>query len=93
MNLESLGTIVVAVLIFGGLIFIHEFGHYIFARIFKVTIEEFAIGMGPKLLWFTSKKTNITYSLTLDKIFIDGKYIRTTQSSQTYKGGYGISLI
>ena len=65
MNLESLGTIIVAVLIFGGLIFIHEFGHYIFARIFKVTIEEFAIGMGPKLLWFTSKKTNITYSLRM----------------------------
>ena len=65
MNLESLGTILISVLIFGGLIFIHEFGHYIFARIFKVTIEEFSIGMGPKLLWFTSKKTNITYSLRM----------------------------
>ena len=65
MNLGSLGTILISVLIFGVLIFIHEFGHYIFARIFKVTIEEFSIGMGPKLLWFTSKKTNITYSLRM----------------------------
>ena len=64
-NFESLGTVLIAVLVFGGLIFIHEFGHYIFARIFKVTIEEFAIGMGPKLVWFTSKKTNITYSLRM----------------------------
>lgn len=63
MNFETLGTVLIAVLVFGGLIFIHEFGHYIFARIFKVTIEEFAIGMGPKLAWYTSKKTNITYSL------------------------------
>lgn len=63
MNFDTLGTVLIAVLVFGGLIFIHEFGHYIFARIFKVTIEEFAIGMGPKLAWYTSKKTNITYSL------------------------------
>ncbi|MBQ7375052.1 MAG: site-2 protease family protein [Clostridia bacterium] len=65
MNLGTFGTILIAVLVFGILIFIHEFGHYIFARIFKVTIEEFAIGMGPKLLWYTSKKTNITYSLRM----------------------------
>lgn len=65
MNLGTFGTILIAVLVFGVLIFIHEFGHYIFARIFKVTIEEFAIGMGPKLLWYTSKKTNITYSLRM----------------------------
>ena len=65
MNLGTFGTILIAVLVFSILIFIHEFGHYIFARIFKVTIEEFAIGMGPKLLWYTSKKTNITYSLRM----------------------------
>ena len=34
-------TIVVALLVFGFLIFIHEFGHYIFARIFKVKINEY----------------------------------------------------
>ena len=65
MNFEALGTVLIAVLVFGGLVFIHEFGHYIFARIFKVTIEEFAIGMGPRLVWYTSKKTNITYSLRM----------------------------
>ena len=49
---------------FGFLIFIHEFGHYITARIFGVTIKEFSIGMGPKLLWYDSKKTGIKYSLS-----------------------------
>ena len=58
-------TIVLALLVFGLLIFIHEFGHYIFARIFKVKINEFSIGMGPKLLWYDSKKTGIRYALSM----------------------------
>ncbi len=57
--------ILVALLIFGFLILIHEFGHYIMARIFKVGINEFSIGMGPKLLQKRSKKTDIAYSLRL----------------------------
>ena len=58
-------TVIVSVLVFGFLIFIHEFGHYIFARIFKVTIEEFSIGMGPRLFSWQSKKTGIKYSVAL----------------------------
>lgn len=61
--LTNLLYILIALLAFGVLIFIHECGHYTFARIFKVTIEEFAIGMGPKLFGFKSKKTDIQYSL------------------------------
>lgn len=58
-------TILISVLVFGFLIFIHEFGHYITARLFKVSITEFSIGMGPKLLWYDSKKTGIRYSLSM----------------------------
>ncbi len=50
-------------IIFGFLIFIHELGHYLTARLFNVTIHEFAIGMGPAVLNRTSKKTGIKYSL------------------------------
>lgn len=57
-------TVIITILVFGFLIFIHEFGHYIFARIFKVTITEFSIGMGPKILKYTSKKTGICYCLS-----------------------------
>ena len=56
-------TVIIALLVFGFLIFIHEFGHYITARLFKVTIKEFSIGMGPKLVTYTSKKTQIDYSI------------------------------
>ena len=59
----NIWTIVIALLIFGFLIFIHELGHYLTARLFRVHIREFAIGMGPKLLTKTSKKTGIAYSL------------------------------
>ncbi len=61
----SIWTILIAILIFGLLIFIHECGHYLTARLFHVTIREFAIGMGPKILSKTAKKTGIAYSLRL----------------------------
>lgn len=63
--METLFTVIIAILVFGFLIFIHEFGHYIFARIFHVTINEFSIGMGPRLVSWTSKKTGIRYSIAL----------------------------
>lgn len=58
-------TIVIAILIFGLLVLIHEGGHFLFARLFHVTVNEFAIGMGPKVLSHTSKKSGIAYSLRL----------------------------
>lgn len=51
----SLISIAVTVLIFGFLIFIHEFGHYIVARAFGVGIIEFSIGMGPKIKTWKGK--------------------------------------
>ncbi len=57
--------ILIAILVFGFLIFIHELGHYLAARAFHVKIFEFAIGMGPRLFWFESKKTGIVYSLRM----------------------------
>ncbi len=49
----------------GILIFVHELGHYLTARLCKVTIHEFAIGMGKRIGGFTSKKTGIQYSFRL----------------------------
>lgn len=58
-------TVLISLLVFGFLIFIHEFGHFITARIFKVTVNEFSIGMGPKLAWYDSKKSGTRYSLAM----------------------------
>lgn len=57
--------IILAILIFGVLIFIHESGHFLFARLFNVSINEFSIGMGPKVVSHVSKKSGIAYSLRL----------------------------
>ncbi|MBR6649806.1 MAG: site-2 protease family protein [Clostridia bacterium] len=57
--------VLIAILIFGFLIFIHEGGHFLFARLFKVSVKEFAIGMGPKILSKKSQKSGIAYSLRL----------------------------
>jgi regulator of sigma E protease len=57
--------ILIAILIFGALILVHEFGHYLTARLFHVEIHEFAIGMGPKLISYRSKKTGILYSIRM----------------------------
>ncbi len=63
--METLGTVVIAILVFGFLIFIHEFGHFFFARLFNVTVNEFSIGMGPKLVYYDSKKTGTRYALSM----------------------------
>lgn len=43
-------SIILAILGFGFLVLVHEFGHFIVARLNGVTVEEFAIGMGPSLI-------------------------------------------
>ncbi len=68
----SIWTILYAVLIFSGMILIHEFGHYLFARIFHVDILEFAIGMGPRIVKWTSRKTGIVYSI---RLFLLGGFV------------------
>ena len=54
---------VIGVLLFGLIIFIHEFGHFFTAKLSGVCVHEFAIGMGPKLFSFTRGET--TYALRL----------------------------
>ena len=57
-------VILFAILLFSLIIFIHELGHFISARIFKVTVHEFAIGMGPAIFSWSGKGTSSTkYSI------------------------------
>lgn len=53
--------LIIAVLMFGLLIAIHEFGHFVTAKLCGVKVNEFAIGMGPAL--FKRKKGETLYSL------------------------------
>ncbi|MBQ5824262.1 MAG: site-2 protease family protein [Clostridia bacterium] len=62
--------IILAVLFFGFVIMSHELGHFSLARIFKVKINEFAIGMGPAIFKRKGKETQ--YSL---RLFPIGGYV------------------
>ncbi len=61
--LNNVWPYVVAVLVFVILILIHEFGHFIAAKISGVRVNEFAIGFGPKL--FKKKLGETTYAVNL----------------------------
>ena len=61
----SILYILLAILFFGFLIFVHELGHFLVARACGVKILEFAIGMGPKIVSVKSKKSGTAYSLRL----------------------------
>ncbi|MBQ3575037.1 MAG: site-2 protease family protein [Clostridia bacterium] len=53
--------ILIAIVMLGFIIMMHEFGHYIMGRICGIGIVEFSIGMGPKIVGF--KRKGIQYSL------------------------------
>jgi regulator of sigma E protease len=42
--------VIYAVIVLGILIFVHEFGHFIIAKLFNVKVEKFSLGFGPKLI-------------------------------------------
>ncbi len=55
--------VIIAVLLFGFIVFIHEFGHFITAKLSGIRVNEFAIGMGPTLFHFQKGETK--YALRL----------------------------
>jgi len=55
--MQAIITIIAAIFVFALVIFIHEFGHFLFAKLFGVRVNEFAIGMGPTLVKKQGKET------------------------------------
>ena len=54
-------TILSAVFVFGLLVLVHEFGHFITAKMTGMRVDEFAIGFGPKLI--STKRGETVYSI------------------------------
>lgn len=54
-------TIVSAIFVFGLLVLVHEFGHFMTAKLTGMRVDEFAIGFGPKI--FSHKYGETRYSL------------------------------
>lgn len=55
--------IVIGVLLFGFVVFFHELGHFLMAKLSGIRVNEFAVGMGPKLFGF--KRGETEYALRL----------------------------
>ncbi len=61
--LNNIWPYLVAILLFLCLILIHEFGHFIAAKLLGVRVNEFAVGFGPKLFSKKIGETNYAFNL------------------------------
>lgn len=61
--IASKWTILLAIVFFGVIIMVHEAGHFTFAKLFGVKVNEFSMGMGPKII--SKKKGETRYSWRL----------------------------
>lgn len=58
-------TIIYFILILGIIVFIHELGHFLFAKRAGIYVYEFSIGMGPQIFKFKRKNDETEYSIRL----------------------------
>ncbi len=90
MNLlwSKVWPILLAILFFGIIIALHEFGHFITAKLFKVRVNEFAIGMGPAL--FKKRKgQKIRFFPSLSKEKKDAKKDQIQNTEEIIPEGIG----
>ena len=65
-------TLIYFILILGITIFIHEFGHFLFAKKSGIHCYEFSLGMGPRIFKFNRKNDETDYCL---RLFPIGGYV------------------
>lgn len=75
-------TLIYFILILGLIVLVHEFGHFIFAKIFGVHVFEFSIGMGPRLFGTKKKKGKTQYNVRALPI---GGFVALAGEDQTEK--------
>lgn len=59
----SLNQILPVVVLLGGLIFVHELGHFLVAKAFRVKVLTFSLGFGPRIFGFRKGETDYRLSL------------------------------
>ena len=69
-GLLSIGTFII---IFSIIVLVHEFGHFIIARLSGVKVLEFALGMGPRIYSYKPKSDDVEYVLNAIPL---GGYVR-----------------
>ena len=87
--MQTFLSVLLGIVLFGIIIFVHELGHFLTARAFGVGILEFALGMGPKLV-SKKGKDGVVYSLRL--IPIGGFVSMVGEDSEAPEGMEELSL-
>ncbi|BDR60631.1 RIP metalloprotease RseP [Lactobacillus xylocopicola] len=80
--------ILIFLVVFGLLVFVHEFGHFIVAKKCGILVREFSIGMGPKLLQIRRNPT--TYTIRWLPL---GGYVRLANKDDESKIDLGTTVI
>lgn len=84
--------IAIFIIFLGPLVFFHEFGHFLFARLFGVKVEVFSIGFGPKLFKKKWGETEYAFSLIplggYVKMFGDDPLATNELTEEEKKGAY-----
>ncbi len=79
MVLSILQKAIALIISLGILVFVHELGHYLFARMLGVKVIRFCIGFGKPLAIYTSKKTGIEYAIACIPL---GGYVKMLDSRE-----------
>lgn len=58
-----MSTVLIFIVVLGILVFFHEFGHFLIARLFGVGVETFSLGFGPRIIGKTVGRTDYRVSL------------------------------
>ena len=58
-------SFILFIIILGTIVLVHEFGHFLFSKLFGVYVYEYSIGMGKKLFSRKPKNSETEYSIRL----------------------------
>lgn len=78
-----LSTIVVFILVLGILVFVHELGHFLAAKLFKIRVDEFCLGFPPRLIKI--KRGDTLYGINLVPL---GGYVKIKGEDGSGKGDH-----
>ena len=81
------GTILSFLVVFGVLVFIHEFGHFFTAKLVGIRVETFSFGYGKRLFGIRRKETDYRVSL-----FPIGGYVKFLGEGEFFSEGGKVSL-
>jgi regulator of sigma E protease len=79
--MSTLYTIVQLVAVLSAMIILHEFGHYLGARLFKLDVEEFGIGVPPLLLRYFRRKGSLKIGSTWVKVPAGTRFLKDLEKN------------